>query len=93
MDWYKFSIKVKIAYRILTQKYTNWAIISIDKKDLGPLLEDKSYGIYITTHGLHEYAFYKLIKSVSAQKDNVDMLLDRAKFQAESELYTDEKNK
>ena len=93
MVWFKFKIRVKTAYRILTKKYTNWAIISIKENDLGPLLEDKSYGIYITTHGLHEYAFYKLIKSVSAQKDSTDMLLDRAKFQAESELFTDEKNK
>lgn len=93
MNWWKFKIRLKIIYGILFKKHTNWAFISIKHTDLSALLEDKAYGIYIMTHGLHEYAFYKLVKIVAKEKDDIDMLLDKAKFEAEAQLNADEESR
>lgn len=44
-------------------------------------------------HKLQEYNFYDLIKKIADSKDDVDMMLGKAAFEAEAEEYAKVKSK
>lgn len=85
----KLRVKIKAIITILTSKH--WFIVKQDTYNLTLLLKDKDFDIDLLYYGLQPYGVWKIIKSMSYMKDDNDMILDKAKFEAEAELYKNKK--
>jgi hypothetical protein len=80
----KFVTRLRVAFKILFGRRKHWAMINISKENLVELLKGNEFDVDVFYHGIQPYVFYKLIKCVSNSKDDIDMMLDKAKFEAEA---------
>lgn len=85
MNFKKLKIRLVTCYRILFRKYDHWAVVSIDKGNLGKLLNDENFSAHITHHGTQHYVTMKMIKKVGEVFTWQNMTLEKAKFQYEAE--------
>jgi len=83
----KFKIRLLAAYRILFKKYKHWVILDVSDENLVKLLQDDDFDADVLYHGVQPYVFYKMIKMASNSKDDIDMCLDKAKFEADAIGY------
>lgn len=83
----KFKIRLHAAYRILFRKYNHWVILNVSDENLIKLLKDEDFDTDMLYHGVQPYVFYRIIKMVSNSKDDIDMVLDKAKFEADATEY------
>lgn len=79
----KLKYKLKAIWQIITR--SSGFVITIESKELGHLIQDKDFHINGAYFGLSNYPFYKIIKAISANQDDIDMTLEKAKFEAELE--------
>lgn len=87
---YKFFIRLKTCYKILFV-YKHWFLTILTREQLVLLLKGDNFEIKMMKHGLHEYNIICIAKSIAETKDDIDMMLEKAKFQAESELFKTKK--
>jgi hypothetical protein len=80
----KLKVRIIAAYRILFRKYNHWVILDVNDENLVKLLKNESFDADILYHGVQPYIYYKMIKMVGNSKDDIDMLLDKAKFEADA---------
>ncbi len=85
----KLILRLKAIYRILTNNH--WIVFVINKDNLIKMLTEKEYEVNILFHGLQPYGVWKIVKDISLEKDDNDMILDKAKFEAEAELNKSKK--
>lgn len=83
----KLLIRLRVCWDILTMKNQHWAIISLSKQDLVDLLRSEDFDIDITYHGLQPYIIDRMIDNLADQKNEVDMLESRLKFELEAEKH------
>lgn len=81
----QFMLRVKTAWKILTNPKHAWVLISLEKRDLRAMIAGEDFDIGLVWHKLQPYTMYKLIDSTMV--DPEDLILMKAEFQAESELY------
>jgi hypothetical protein len=55
------------------------------------LFSDKDFEVEVMYHGLQPYVVQRMINQCSTVKDDIDMMLDKAKFEAEAELHNRKK--
>jgi hypothetical protein len=84
-------LRLKICWNVLFGKYKHYLLINIDKPNLIKLLEDEPFQIDGFHCGLQPYTYFKIIKSLAATKDDIDMVLDKAQFEADAIVHS--KNK
>lgn len=84
----KFKSRLLVAYRILFRKYDHWLIINVDKDNLIKLLKDEDFETDGYYHGIQPYVYFKMVERVASSKDEIDMMLEKAKFEAEASLLT-----
>tara|TARA_R100001530_G_scaffold136174_1_gene115599 strand:+ start:344 stop:592 length:249 start_codon:yes stop_codon:yes gene_type:complete len=80
----KLAIRLNAAIKILFSSH--WVILRVEQNDLGNMLLEEDYDIKILFHGLQPYGVWRIIKDMANEKDDLDMLLDKAQFEAEAEL-------
>ena len=80
----KLKVRIIAAYRILFRRYNHWVILDVNDENLVKLLKNESFDADILYHGVQPYIYYKMIKMVGNSKDDIDMLLDKAKFEADA---------
>lgn len=84
---YKLKIKLLACYRILFG-HEHWFIVSLDTKNLKKLVsEDDEIEANILYHKLVKYNVNMLCKKIVENIDEIDWILEKAKFEAEAEEY------
>lgn len=84
----KFLVRLKCCYIILFRKYNHWVILNLDKENLIKLLTDKEFEVSMMYHGLQKWCIYKMIKKLSNTKNDIDMILEKAEFEAKSDEFS-----
>lgn len=83
----KLKIRIKACYRILTRKYDHWVILNLDDDNFTKLLNGDPFETTGVYHGIQPYIYHKMIKQVSASKDDIELALDKAQFEADATMY------
>lgn len=84
----KFLIRIRTCYYILSRKYDNWFIVNVDKDNLIKILRDENtFDADLNYHGLRPYVVSRIIKMLSNAKDEVEMICDKANFEAEAQEF------
>lgn len=89
----KFLTRLKAAYRILFRKYDHWVILDVKKPELIKCLKDENFDVDVLYHGVQPYIYHKMIRMVAASKDSIEIALDKAQFEADSEEYNKKNGK
>lgn len=84
----KFRVRIKTCFDILFGKHQSWVLIKLEKKkDLVDLLEGKDIHVETTFEGLQKYNMLTLIKRIGDSLDMDELILEKAKFEGEAEIY------
>lgn len=86
----KLLTKLTACYYILFGKFNHWFIYNVPEKELANLLQGKDFDVETFYVGLRPYLIWEITKQVAETKDEDDMLLEKAAFQAEMEINTKE---
>jgi len=89
----KFWIRIRTCWYILTGKYKHWYLTHIDDENLKVFFKKGQYEIEVVYHGIRPYIFKTLVKHYAKSIDDVDMILEKATFDAEYELWLREQKK
>jgi hypothetical protein len=89
--WMKFWIRILTCYRILFLRYKHWVLIDIDLYNLVELLREKDFEVNSIHHGTQPYINSKMIKRLADTKDDIEMMLEKAEFEAKAEEYCNHK--
>lgn len=89
---HKFITKIKIIWKIMTNQYPHFVLLSVDKQNLINLIQDKDVDVKIGYVGLRPYLFFKLIQESGKMKSDIDMILDKAQSK-QMQLSTQQKQK
>jgi len=90
--WFnKFKIRIKVCWRILTRKYNHWIILNLDDDNIVKLLKDEDFDLDGQYHGLQPYVCNRMIQQYASNLDEVDMICQKAEFQANAELHSKSK--
>jgi hypothetical protein len=87
---YKLNLRFTAIYRILFRKYNHWAIINLDDENLVKLLKEEDFTADCIFHGIQSYIFYRMVKKVGNYKSDIDMMLEKAEFEAKASIYKNE---
>jgi hypothetical protein len=55
------------------------------------LFSDEDFDVEVMYYGLQPYVVQRMINQCSTVKDDIDMMLDKAQFEAEAELHNRKK--
>ena len=83
----KIFVKIEIIWKIITNQYKHFVFLRLNEKDLVNLFSDKDFEVEVMYLGLKPYLVQKIIKECAAAKDDIDMMLDKAQFEAEATIY------
>lgn len=89
---HKLKTKIKIIWNILF-RYEHFVLLHVDRKNLENLIQDKDVDVQMMYVGLRPYLFFKLIKETGAMKSDIDMVLDKAQFEADAILHSQNNKK
>ncbi len=87
----KFKIKLTVIWKIITNQYKHFAVLNLTQEQLINLFSDEDFEVEVMYHGLQPYVVQRMINQCSTVKDNIDMMLDKAQFEAEAELHRQQK--
>lgn len=87
-----FKIRLKTAWNILTGKHKRWLLISLKDEDFEKMKEDKTFSFTFAHSKIVPYLYFKMLKQIADSKSDIDIILDKAQYEAELEIKT-KKNK
>jgi len=79
--------RIRAAWKILVNPNLHWILISVSREEFIKHLKGEDATVDFSYHKLQEYNFYDLVKRLADEKDDVDMMLGKAAFEAEAEEY------
>lgn len=88
----KFIVKLTVIWKIITNQYQHFAVLNLTQEQLINLFSDEDFEVDVMYHGLQPYVVQRMINQCSTVKDNIDMMLDKAAFEAEAELHKQQKD-
>lgn len=88
----KLLIKLGIIWKIITNQYEHFAVLNLTQEQLINLFSDEDFEVDIMYYGLQPYVVHRMINQCSTVKDDIDMMLDKAKFEGEAELHKQQKD-
>ncbi len=62
-------------------------LVSIDHQNLIELFKEEDFEVDVLYHGLRPYVIDRIIQQMAEGKDDIDMALDKAQFQAMADDY------
>ena len=80
-------IRISIAYKILFKPKTHWFFLSMTTEQLTKMLGGDGLEAELMTHRMLKYNVDCVVDIIHSQKDDVDRILDKARFEAEATLY------
>lgn len=83
----KLHVRLIVCYRILFRKYDHWLIINLTDQELKKLLSGEEFDTNSIYHGQRPYNVDILLKNAAANISDIDLICDRAAFDAEYELF------
>lgn len=83
----KLMIRLKVCFRILTMKDRHWFVYAIDEQNLIELIKGADFNVSVMYHGLQTYQVKLIIKAISDSIDDIDMILAKADFEANCQLW------
>ena len=86
-----FLIRIKICWLIITQKHKHWVLLPLKEDDMISVLTDEDFEIDATYHKMQPYVLNKMLKMYSEQLSDVDMILQKAKFQHDAAEFNKKK--
>jgi hypothetical protein len=89
----KLLVKITVIWKIITNQYKHFAVLNVTEENLVGLFSDEDFEVEIMYSGLQPYVVQRMINQCSTVRDNIDMMLDKAQFEAESELYNKKKSR
>lgn len=84
----KLAVKFTILWKIITNQYKHFVVLNISQDHMINLFSDEDFEVEVMYHGLQPYVVQRMINQCSTVKDDIDMMLDKAQFEAEAELHT-----
>lgn len=78
---------MSIAFNILFCRYNHFYITNIHRDQLVRLISEEDFNVEIIHLGLHPYNVTIATKFLSNAKDEDDIVLEKADFDASAELY------
>jgi hypothetical protein len=89
----KLLVKITVIWKIITNQYKHFAVLNVTEENLVGLFSDEDFEVELMYSGLQPYVVQRMINQCSTVRDNIDMMLDKAQFEAESELYNKKKSR
>jgi len=83
-----FLYRLEAAWTILFSPKLHWILLSLDNEQFIKLFKQEGIELNFRYHRLQEYNFYDIVKRLAEQKDDIDMMLGKAEFEAEAEEYS-----
>lgn len=84
---YQFFIRLNVCYKLLFRKYKHWVVFNLDDENLAKLLkEEEDFDVDATYCYLQPYIISQMVKHMAMNKSDVDLVLDKATFEAEAEI-------
>lgn len=83
----KFITRVTAAWRIITGKYNHWVLVNVDEENFIKVIKEEEFDCNFIYSGTLPYIYFLMLKKVSASKDDIDMALDKAQFEADASEY------
>jgi hypothetical protein len=84
----KLIVKLNILWKIITNQYKHFVVLDISQEHMINLFSDEDFDVEVMYYGLQPYVVQRMINQCSTVKDDVDMILDKAQFEAEAELHS-----
>lgn len=88
----KLLVKLEVIWKIITNQYKHFVVLNLSEEDLVNLFSDKDFEVEVMYHGLKPYVVQRMINQCSTVKDDIDMMLDKAQFEAEAQLHKQQKD-
>jgi len=94
----KIKVRLELIFGLIFGRYKYFAFFHLTRKDLENQLinHPEGYDVNVKVHGLQIYNIQTMIKDYSDSITEEDLILEKAKLEAEAELLKnkrDEKNK
>lgn len=86
-SFFHLNIRLRACYLILTKRYKHWILINVTTESLYKLFTNKDFEVELLAHSVHRYVIYKMIKALASSMDREDMILLKAKFEAQMEEW------
>ena len=87
----KLPRRLRAAFTIILGRKQSWLLLTIhDKEDLVKLILRKDFEMELTYEGLQPYLIDVMFKTVGGMVDETDLILGKAKFEAQAEEYLGE---
>lgn len=85
-------IRLRVCWRILSQEYGSWVLLSPDDKNMHALLDDKpDVTVRVSYHRMQWYNVMTLLRVSADAFTPEDLILGKAQFEAEAELQYPDK--
>ena len=78
----KLKIKLEVIYKIIIGKYKHFVIINVDDKNLVKLSKGEDFNVNGKYYGLSHYCYLSMIKCLSNNIDEIDMICEKAHDEA-----------
>lgn len=75
--------RIKIAWGILFGKHQHFILVSYTKKEFVNVLSGCSSNYQKVICDMPEFIFYKAIKKIASEKNDTDLVIEKASFEAE----------
>lgn len=89
----QFLLRLKTAWRVISKPKSGWLLISLDKFKIESLLKGEDTDPQITYHRIQPYVVMLMIKAAADSQSDIDMVLMKAEFEAEAELFSKKSSK
>lgn len=80
----KLWIRLRTCYEILFLKKRHWVFINVDRENLIKMLKEEEFTVSMNYHGLQPYNIFCIVKMIAEKKDDIDMICDKAEFEADA---------
>lgn len=88
----KLAVKLIVIWKIISNQYKHFVVLNLYEEDLVNLFSDEDFEVEAIYHGLQPYVVQRIINQCSTVKDDIDMMLDKAQFEAEAQLHKQQKD-
>lgn len=83
----KLKYRIFACFKILFGREKHWMIVRLDDDNLVRLIKDETFECSITYHGMQPYNYKSLIRYLSNSIDDIELICDKAKYEADSIEY------
>lgn len=84
----KIIQRIHTAYLIATGQHRHCVVLNLTTRDLSNMIRGEHFEVEMQYFGHQQYTFLLLMETIGKGIDDTEMILEKAKFQSESELYS-----